>query len=63
MPIFSQFGEIVWQRLLNIVRISQWIPYDSLGYNIKVVKDNVEKKKMAAKNCAGKCQLKLLKKV
>ena len=23
MPIFSQFGEIVWQRLFNIVRIIQ----------------------------------------
>ena len=23
MPIFSQFGEIVWQRLFNIVRILQ----------------------------------------
>ena len=29
MPIFSQFGEIVWQRLFNIVRILQTTAHKS----------------------------------
>ena len=31
MPIFSQFGEIVWQRLFNIARILQTTALNNVG--------------------------------
>ena len=40
MPIFSQFGEIVWQRLFNIVRILQTT---ALEFLIKTLVKNLSR--------------------
>ena len=37
MPIFSQFGEIVWQRLFNIVRILQTTALKCYVFNFTFV--------------------------
>ena len=38
MPIFSQFGEIVWKRLFNIVRILQTTALNNLQYSSQILK-------------------------
>ena len=41
MPIFSQFGEIVWQRLFNIARILQTTALKGQCHQDSVLDENL----------------------